>query len=79
MDAPRAHSLRQASRRYSVARDTLAAAVRRGDLPASRLGRRRLLILDDDLRDWLARHRVRPQTVAERVEAALARENQLAP
>jgi len=74
MDDIRAHTLRGASRRYSVARDTLAAAVRRGDLPASRLGQRRLLILDDDLRAWLRAHRVRPSTVAERVEAALAQE-----
>jgi len=79
MDDPRAHSLRQASRRYGVARDTLAAAIRAGELPASRPGRRRLVILDDDLRAWLARHRVRPQTVAARVEAALAREGRMAP
>lgn len=70
----RAHSIRSANRAYGIDRGTLAAAIHRGELPASRLGKRRLIILDDHLRAWIAAHRVLPASIEQRVEAALERE-----
>ena len=70
-----AYTLRGAARAYGLARDTLAAAIRAGDLPASRLGSRRLVILRRDLDAWLVAHRVPVGDTAEHVVARiLARE-----
>jgi len=80
MDAPRrALSARQAGIEYGLDRATIARAIRRGELPASRPGVRRYTILRDDLEAWIRGYRVHPSTVAERVEAALAREGRAAP
>jgi len=73
----RGYTLRAASRAYGISRWTLAAAIRRGELPAARLGTHRLTILASDIESFLRRHAVRPTSHAEAVvEEVLRREEQ---
>jgi hypothetical protein len=48
-----AHSVEGASRRATCGRTLLYAAIKSGHLKARKIGRR-TIILDEDLRDWLA-------------------------
>ena len=71
----RGFTLRGASRAYGLARATLTAAIRRGELPAARIGQRRLVILASDVEAFLRRHAIRPTQHSEAVvDAVLARE-----
>jgi hypothetical protein len=54
---PLAHSVRDAVKASGLSRTWLYGAMQRGDLPFVQIGGRRL-ILDDDLRAMLMRHRV---------------------
>ena len=68
-------SIRQINREYGVSRDTVSHAIRNGDLPASQLGTKRILVLRRDFEAWLQKHAVRPPDfAAARVEEVLARE-----
>jgi len=71
----RALTARAVAREYGISRDRVRAAIRSGDLPAARLGRRSYTLLRRDVEAWIERHRVEPRTVAERVERALIRED----
>jgi len=55
-----AFSAREAERRFGIGRGRLAQAIAAGELMASRLGTRRLVILRGDLERWLARYAVQP-------------------
>ena len=64
---------RQSAVVYSLSKTTIRDAIRAGELPAFRIGKRRLLILRQDLEQWLRKHQVRPsahaeQTVRDRLE-----------
>jgi hypothetical protein len=52
-DTPLAHSVEGASRRATCGRTSLYAAIKSGRLKARKIGRR-TIILDEDLRGWLA-------------------------
>jgi len=68
-------SARGVEREYQIGRDRVIAAVRAGELPAARLGARRILILRTDLERWIRAHTIRPTTDARvRVDEVLARE-----
>jgi predicted DNA-binding transcriptional regulator AlpA len=70
-----AYTLRGAERAFGISRSRLSEAIRSGELPASRLGARRLTILRSDAQNWIRRHAVRPSThAAARVEEVLERE-----
>lgn len=70
-----AGSARAWARELGVSADTIAGAIRRGELRAVRLGSRRFLIRREDVGAWLESRRVRPTEHAERVvERVLARE-----
>lgn len=76
---PVAASERGWARVLPVSRDTIREARRRGELVASRLGTRQVVILRDGeggVLEWLARHRVgRPaERIDARVEEAIRRE-----
>lgn len=51
-------SCRGIQRQYGIDRRRIASAIASGDLPASRLGVRRLLILRADFEAWLRGHAV---------------------
>lgn len=53
-------SVREAARRIGVADRVLRQAVRSGDLPAFKLGKRTLRVKPADLDDWIQNRRVRP-------------------
>lgn len=72
-NARRALTLRGTEREYGISRAVLSAAIRTGDLPAARIGERRLTILARDVEEWLARHPVKTAT-GQRVDAILGRE-----
>jgi len=72
-DDRRAITLRGVQRAYGIARDRVSAAIRAGELPASRIGARRLTILVRDVEGWIARHRISP-SAEQRVEQIRARE-----
>jgi excisionase family DNA binding protein len=70
-----AYTLRGVERALGIDRRTVSAAIRAGELPAARLGSRRLLILATDIETWLRRHAIQPTARAELlVERVLARE-----
>lgn len=76
---PAAASERGWARVLPVSRDTIREARRRGELAASRLGMRQVVILRDGpggVLEWLSRHRVGgiAESVEARVERALDRE-----
>jgi excisionase family DNA binding protein len=54
-------SLRGIATEYGIDRARVAVAVRSGELPASRLGRQRMLVLRSDVEEWLRRYRVTPE------------------
>jgi len=75
---------RGVERLFGVRRDRVSAAVRAGELPGYRLGKRNYLILCRDVSAWLERHRVQPADPARVVDKVLRREartgvNQAAP
>ena len=57
--APLAHSVPDAARRIGISRSGLYVLIARGEIPIAKVGNR-TLVLDDDLRAYLARHRVDP-------------------
>jgi excisionase family DNA binding protein len=54
---PLSHTIPQAVERTGVGRSKLYEAMRTGDLPIIKVGKR-TLVLESDLQDWLHRHRV---------------------
>ena len=70
-----AFSVREAARACGLSRDALRAAIRAGELPAARIGSRRLVVLASDLEAWIRRHTISPSADAHAVvEQVLARE-----
>ena len=55
--APIAHSIDDVCAASKLGRTTIYGAIRDGELPIVKIGKRSL-VLDDDLRAWLRRHRV---------------------
>lgn len=55
--APLAHSVPDAARRIGISRSGLYILIARGDIAVAKVGNR-TLILDEDLRTYLAQHRV---------------------
>jgi excisionase family DNA binding protein len=55
--SPLAHSVPDAARRIGISRSGLYILIERGEIPIAKVGNR-TLVLDDDLRAYLARHRV---------------------
>ena len=53
MDEKLAHTIPSASKASNTGRTKIYEAISKGELRAKKLGRR-TLILDEDLRDWLA-------------------------
>jgi hypothetical protein len=53
LERPLAHTIEDAARRSTICRTNIFAAIKSGDLKARKLGKR-TLILDEDLRAWLA-------------------------
>lgn len=53
-------SARGVARHLGVSLVTVRAAIVAGELPAARLGRRRLTILRADVDAWIRRHQIRP-------------------
>lgn len=68
-----AFSLRGVERAYGIDRRRIAGAIASGELPASRLGKRRLQILRADVESWLRSHPIAP-SVEHRVALILERE-----
>ena len=69
-------TLRGVERALGLDRRTISAAIKSGELPATRIGKRNLLILRSDVESWLRRHALCPNAHAEaRVEQLLARES----
>lgn len=62
MGGPIGLSIRGAARLYGVSHVTVRAAIAANELPAARIGRRRLLILRTDLDAWIRKHQLRPST-----------------
>jgi excisionase family DNA binding protein len=60
MTTPLAHTIPEAAREARVGRSLVYDAIKSGELPTVKLGRRRL-VLADDLIAWLRRHRVAPE------------------
>lgn len=54
--APLAHSVPDAARRIGISRSGLYILIARGEIPVAKVGNR-TLVLDDDLRTYLAGHR----------------------
>lgn len=54
---PLAHSVPDAARRIGISRSGLYILIGRGEIAVAKVGHR-TLILDDDLRAYLTRHRV---------------------
>ena len=52
-----AYSIADAAKRLGISRSGLYVLIQRGELPTAKIGNRRLVI-DADLRAYLARHRV---------------------
>jgi excisionase family DNA binding protein len=52
-----AYSISDAAKRIGISRSGLYVLIARGEIPTAKIGAR-TLVLDDDLRDYLARHRV---------------------
>lgn len=67
-------SVSAAARLYGLDRQTLARAILAGELPASRPGARRILLLRPDIEAWLRRHAVQPSRATDVVERVLERE-----
>ncbi len=65
---------RGVEREYGIARDRVCDAIRAGELPAARIGRRVYTILRRDIEAWLSAHRVVPADAARRVDEVLGRE-----
>ncbi len=55
--APLAYSVPDAATRIGVSRSGLYILIARGEIPVAKVGNR-TLVLDDDLRAYLARHRI---------------------
>jgi excisionase family DNA binding protein len=53
-------TLRQAARGLGIAERVVRQAVRNGELPAYRLGKRTVRVKSADLDDWIQNRRVRP-------------------
>jgi excisionase family DNA binding protein len=51
-------TLRGACRQYGLSNRAIKSAIQSGQLRASRIGRRRLLILRADFEEWVRTHRV---------------------
>jgi len=69
------YSIRAAALHYGLSRDTLRAAISRGELAGYRPGARVIRLFGSEIEEWLRRHRVKPDQHAEAiVEARLARE-----
>jgi excisionase family DNA binding protein len=58
MDSPIANTIPRAVARSGCGRSVLYEAIKRGDLPILKVGRR-TLILEDDLQNWLRGHRTK--------------------
>jgi predicted DNA-binding transcriptional regulator AlpA len=56
----RAYSERQASKAFGLSRELIRAARRRGELRSSRLGPRRVVLLDEDVVAWIHSHSIQP-------------------
>jgi excisionase family DNA binding protein len=54
---PIANTIARAAERSGCGRSLLYEAIKNGDLPILKVGRR-TLILEDDLQAWLRRHRI---------------------
>ena len=70
-------SLSRAARLYRIHAGTLGAAIRRGELPAVRLGKRKLLLRPGAIERWIDEHAITPSEadadVSEDVATARAR------
>jgi excisionase family DNA binding protein len=55
--SPLAHSVGDAAHRIGISRSSLYLLIARGEIPIAKVGNR-TLVLDDDLRTYLARHRI---------------------
>lgn len=66
-------SIRAAARLLGVARERISDAVKSGELPNYRLGRRRLLIYRRDLESWVRSHPGRPSEPLAAIRAARER------
>jgi excisionase family DNA binding protein len=53
LEEPLAHTIEEAARRSTLSPSNVRAIILRGELKARKMGRR-TLILDEDLRAWLA-------------------------
>jgi excisionase family DNA binding protein len=49
----RPRSIRATARIFGVARDALSRAAHSGELPAFKIGRRRVLLFDHDVEEWI--------------------------
>ena len=54
---PIAYSVRDAAARIGISRSSFYLAIARGEIPIAKVGNR-TLVLDEDLRAYLSRHRV---------------------
>jgi excisionase family DNA binding protein len=57
ISSPLAHSVSDAAQRIGISRSSLYLLISRGEIPIAKVGNR-TLVLDDDLRAYLVRHRV---------------------
>ena len=57
MRAPIAYAVRDAAARIGISRSNLYLLIARGEIPIAKVGKR-TLVLDDELRAYLARQRV---------------------
>lgn len=72
-----AFTARSAAAAYRVSRHRIAAAIKAGELPAQKLGRRTTLICRADLDAWIRQHAIRITSHAEqRAAEMLARTEQ---
>jgi len=55
--SPLAHSVGEAAHRIGISRSSLYLLITRGEIPIAKIGHR-TLVLDDDLRAYLAAHRI---------------------
>lgn len=70
----RAYSERQASKAFGISRELIRSARRRGELRSSRIGARRVVLLDEDIVEWLHSFSIQPtdsdrEFVGRRLEA----------
>jgi excisionase family DNA binding protein len=64
INIPLAHCVGDAAARIGISRSSLYLLISRGEIPIAKVGNR-TLVLDDDLRAYLIRHRVERNPRAE--------------